>query len=90
MDHGRARRESAEAENPVFDVLGHVEALAAYIKSCPTRVSPDSQNSGCFERDLENTTENTTCAKLVAGCMREHLTDEQLSELTLHLLEPHR
>lgn len=27
--------ESADEENPVFDVLQHVEALAACIKKCP-------------------------------------------------------
>lgn len=59
--------------------------------SSPARVSPTLENAGLSAAGFESTPESTPRpAELLAACLRQHLTDEQVGELLTMLMETKR
>jgi hypothetical protein len=72
---------TADSENPVNCWESLQSAVAVLPFSYPARVAPTAENTGFSEPSGNSTPESTPQARLLAGCLRQHLPPDQMQML---------
>jgi integrase len=76
---------TADSENPDNCWVFLQSAVAVLPFSCPTRVAPTAENTGFSEQDQISTPESTPQARLLAGCIWQHLPPAAVEQLLAEL-----